>query len=108
MENGTERRSSRRFNMALPLTVRSPGPDGTLVQQGQTRDVSFRGLYFVSTGDFQTGTPIEFVLTLPKEITLADDVNIRCYGQVLRVEPSAQIRGIAARIERYEFVSVPA
>jgi len=108
MEDGTERRASRRFIMALPLTVRSNGPDGTLVQQGQTRDVSFRGLYFVTSGTFHTGTPIEFVLTLPKEITLAGDVNIRCYGQVVRVELSAEMRGIAARIERYEFVSTPA
>ena len=47
------------------------------------------------------------MLTLPKEITLAGDVNIRCFGQVVRVEPDSPSRGIAARIERYEFIPTP-
>jgi PilZ domain len=105
MVNGTERRASRRFTMALPLTVRANGPSGTMENNGKTRDVSFRGLFFTTDGEFQPGTQIEFVLTLPKEITQAGDVNIRCYGQVVRVEPSAESRGIAARIDRYEFIA---
>ena len=104
MGNGTERRASRRFTMGLPLTVISPGPEGTIKQRGQTRDVSFRGLYFVIDAPFQTGSEIEFVLTLPKEITQAGDVHIRCFGQVVRVEPRNGSRGVAARIERYEFL----
>ena len=60
--------------MALPLTVRSSGPEGAVEQKGQTRDVSFRGLYFLTDGRFEPGSEIEFVLTLPKEITLAGDV----------------------------------
>ena len=36
----------------------------------------------------ETGSSIEFVLTLPQQITLAGDVNIRCYARVLRVEPT--------------------
>ena len=66
---------------------------------------AFRGLFFTTDGEFQPGTQIEFVLTLPKEITQAGDVNIRCYGQVVRVEPSEESRGIAARIDRYEFIA---
>jgi PilZ domain-containing protein len=104
MGNVIERRSSRRFTMALPLTVRSNGPAGVVEQQGQTRDVSFRGLYFLADTEFEMGTSIEFVLTLPKEITMAGDVNIRCFGQVVRVEPNNERRGVAARIERYEFL----
>jgi hypothetical protein len=105
MARDTERRASRRFTMALPLTVRSNGPDGTMEKHGETRDVSFRGLFFTTDGEFQLGTQIEFVLTLPKEITQAGDVNIRCYGQVLRVESNQESRGIAARIDRYEFLA---
>ena len=107
MSNDTERRSSRRFTMALPLTVRSNGPAGFVERQGHTRDVSFRGLYFLADTEFEKGSQIEFVLTLPKEITLAGDVNIRCFGQVVRVEPLEDRRGIAARIERYEFLPSP-
>jgi len=104
MGYGIERRASRRFTMSLPLTVRSTGPDGVTEKQGKTRDVSFRGLYFLTEAQFETGSEIEFVLTLPKEITLAGDVHIRCFGRVLRVEPDNGGRGIAARIERYEFL----
>jgi hypothetical protein len=100
----TERRSSRRFTMSLPLMVRSNGPEGTVERHAETRDISFRGLYFLSESGYEPGNQIEFVLTLPKEITMAGDVNIRCFGQVVRVEPHETKNGVAARIERYEFL----
>lgn len=104
MPNETERRTSRRFGMSLGVTVRSTGTDGGFEQKGHTRDVGFRGLYFTTDADYEIGTEIEFVLTLPKEVTQANDVNIRCRGRVLRVEPYNGNRGVAARIERYEFI----
>ena len=65
-----ERRASRRFNMNLPLTIRFSTGSMNLQQEARTRDVSFRGLYFVIDSAFQAGMPVEFVLTLPKEVTL--------------------------------------
>jgi len=103
MEHSAERRASRRFTMTLPLTVRSTDQGGN-EQQGQTRDVSFRGLYFLIEADFSPGSPIEFILTLPREITLAGDVHIRCFAEILRIEPQNERRGVAARIDRYEFL----
>ena len=94
--------------MTLPLTVRANGPDGGIERQGQTRDVSFRGLYFMIDADFEPGGSIEFVLTLPREITMAGDVHIRCFAQIIRVEPHNSRRGIAARIDRYEFLPATA
>jgi hypothetical protein len=108
MANPSERRASRRFTMTLPLKVRASGPDGGIERQGQTRDVSFRGLYFLIDADFESGSSIEFVLTLPREITLAGDVHIRCFAQIIRVEPHNGRRGIAARIDRYEFLPAAA
>jgi hypothetical protein len=90
--------------MALPLSVRTPGPDGA-DRMAETRDVSFRGLYFLSEASFEVGSEIEFVLMLPKEITLATDVKIHCAGVVVRVEPHDDHSGIAAQIERYEFLA---
>jgi len=104
----TERRASRRFTMSLPLTVRSNGPAGAVERSAQTRDISFRGLYFITDTPYEPGNQIEFVLTLPKEITLAGDVNIRCSGLVVRVEPRDARSGVAARIERYEFLPTAA
>jgi len=108
MVNSIERRASRRFTMTLPLTIRTGGPDGGMERQGQTRDVSFRGLYFLIDADFEPAGTIEFVLTLPREITMAGDVHIRCFAQIIRVEPHNGRRGIAARIDRYEFLPTAA
>jgi len=106
MGNASERRTSRRFTMSLPLSVRFPEQEGA-EKHGETRDVSFRGLYFLIDSNVEPGTDLEFVLTLPKEITMAGDVHIRCYGQVVRVDDHNGRRGIAARIERYEFLPTP-
>jgi hypothetical protein len=58
--------------------------------------------------EFEPGSKIEFVLTLPREITLAGDVHIRCFAEIIRVEPQNGRRGIAARIDRYEFLPTAA
>src|SRR5277367_319575 len=104
MENGVERRAARRFSMMLPLKVRFSAGNGVTEKPGETRDVSFRGLYFLIEANLESGSSIEFVLTLPQQITLAGDVHIRCYARVLRVEPQDKNRGVAARIDRYEFL----
>jgi hypothetical protein len=107
METAVERRAARRFSMNLPLIVRYSGQQGPVERQGSTRDVSFRGLYFLIDTHLDPDAAIEFVLTLPKEITLAGDVLIRCYGRVVRVERHNSRCGVAAKIERYEFLNGP-
>lgn len=104
MPDGADRREARRFNMTLPirLLLQDSQPQE---RSAQTRDVSYRGLYFLADGEFQLGSPIDFVITLPQQVTKATDVNIRCHGQVVRIEPSNNGHvGIAAKIERYEFL----
>jgi hypothetical protein len=102
--SAAERRTSRRFSMSLPLVVRFPEDGHTEETTAETKDVSFRGLYFMLESHHQIGAPIEFVLTLPKEITLAGDVQIRCAGEVVRVEDHSGRNGFAARIDKYEFL----
>jgi hypothetical protein len=104
MPDGADRREARRFNMTLPirLLLQNSQPQEL---PAQTRDVSYRGLYFLADAALQLGSPIDFVITLPQQVTRATDVNIRCHGQVVRVEPSNNGHvGIAAKIERYEFL----
>src|SRR5580700_74542 len=109
MNDVVELRAARRFSMMLPLKVRFTAGDGVTEKDGETRDVSFRGLYFlIEPATPNAGSSIEFVLTLPQQITLAGDVHIRCYARVLRVEPHNGRRGVAARIERYEFLPASA
>ncbi len=106
--NDSERRASRRFTMNLPLTIRFNAGANRVEQEARTRDVSFRGLYFLLETGFEPGSAVEFVLTLPKEVTMAGDVHIQCYGTVVRVEEHNDRKGIAARIDRYEFLPTAA
>lgn len=108
MSDGADRREARRFNMSLPLRVLPHEPNGTALT-AQTRDVSYRGLYFLAETNFDIGSEIEFVITLPQQVAQNGDVHIRCLGQIVRVEPTGNGRlGVAAKIERYEFIPAAA
>src|SRR5205823_13555359 len=74
-----------------------------------TWDLSYQGLYFLAEADFEIGNEIEFVITLPQQVTQSGDVNIRCQGKIVRVEATEIGRvGIAAKIARYEFIPAAA
>jgi hypothetical protein len=74
-----------------------------------TRDVSYRGLYFLADANFKIGSEIEFVIILPQQVTQSGDVSIRCLGEVVRIEPTENGKvGIAAKIARYEFMPAAA
>lgn len=108
MGDGTERREARRFTMSLPLRVLPREAKGRELS-AHTRDVSYRGLYFLAESDFEIGSEIDFVITLPQQVTQSSDVNIRCQGKIVRIEPAGDgQRGIAAMIARYEFMPAAA
>ena len=108
MSDGSERREARRFNMNLPLRVLAREAKGRELN-AQTRDLSYQGLYFLAEADFQVGNDIDFVITLPEQVTQSGDVNIRCQGKIVRVESTENGRiGIAAKIARYEFIPAAA
>jgi PilZ domain-containing protein len=108
MSDGSERREARRFNMNLPMRVMPREGKGHELN-AQTRDLSYRGLYFLAEADFKVGNEIDFVITLPQQVTQSGDVNIRCQGEIVRVEATENGRiGIAAKIARYEFLPATA
>jgi PilZ domain-containing protein len=108
MADGAERREARRFTMSLPMRVLPRESKGREVD-ASTRDVSYRGLYFLADTKFEIGSEIEFVIILPQQVTQSEDVNIRCLGEVVRIEPRENGRvGIAAKIARYEFMPATA
>jgi hypothetical protein len=108
MSDGADRREARRFTMSLPMRVLPRAAKGHELD-AHTRDVSYRGLYFLADAKFEVGSEIEFVITLPQQVTQSDDVNIRCLGEVVRIEPTENGRvGIAAKIARYEFMPATA
>ncbi len=100
----TERRSARRFEIQLPLIVRWTSGSAVGEAATESRDVSSRGVYFLSK-DIKHGSPLEIVMTLPHEITLVGPVKVLCLGRIQRTElqPGRKM-GVAAAIERYEFL----
>jgi hypothetical protein len=104
-QTSTDRRTARRYALTLPLQVKFSRAQSLVEEMAQTRDVSIRGLYFHLTAPIEPGAALECLLTLPSEITHAQNVQIRCFARVVRVDRTAGQFGLAARIERYEFLS---
>ena len=98
----TEKRSTRRFSLELPVKLVDQEHG---VTTAQTRDVSSRGVYIYLESNIAEGVPLEFVMTLPTEITLSDPIRVRCSGHVLRVEKHNSRQGVAVSIDRYDFMS---
>lgn len=105
----TERRTARRYDLSLPVEVRTPTA-GTEVEprSGRTRDISTRGVYFTIDQDLAPGTELDFMLTLPAEITRGTEVFIRAHGRVVRVdrrqENGSEKVGVAAVIQKYDII----
>jgi hypothetical protein len=104
----TERRTTRRYDLTLPVIIRIPAERAPDSQQGKTRDISTRGLYFVVDQNMESGSPLDLTLTLPTEITHGSEVFVRAHGKVVRVErrmeDGSSRMGVAAVIERYDII----
>ena len=106
MPTSNDMRNTRRFSLKLPLTVKFSNGGGETA--AETKDVSARGVFFYLDSQVAEGSPIEFTLTLPPEITLTESIRVRCTGKVVRVdqqtEQGKQV-GIAAAIDQYDFIA---
>jgi len=69
-----ERRTARRYDLTLPISIRFAAERLVNRQEGKTRDISTRGLYFVIGQDVDAGSKLDITLTLPAEITHGTDV----------------------------------
>ena len=104
----SERRTARRYDLTLPVSIRLAAERIVSRQEGRTRDISTRGLFFVVQQDMDAGSELDITLTLPAEITNGTDVFVRAHGKVVRVErrieEGEQRMGVAAVIERYDII----
>jgi hypothetical protein len=100
-----ERRSTQRFDFHLPVSVRlsgNTGPEGC----GFTQDLSARGALFYTDFQLSLGDAVELTLVMPSEITLAENMRVRCRGKVVRVCPPAAGSkcAVAVQLAGYEFL----
>jgi hypothetical protein len=98
-----DRRANRRFFLDLPIVVKFVDSQ-VHEMKGQTRDISSRGVFFYVGSQFEEGAAIEFVLTLPSEITSTDPIRVRCFGKIVRLDQAGGKLGVAVAIEKYDFV----
>jgi hypothetical protein len=105
----TEARTGKRFPLHLPIKIhKEDTADDT---SGVTGNLSAAGVYIRADAALEVGSPVEFEITLPPEVTGGkENVVIQCRGRVVRTdEPNASAesghnRGVACVIDSYEFV----
>jgi hypothetical protein len=105
----TEARTGKRFPLHLPIKIHREDSAGDT--SGMTGNLSAAGVYIRADAALEVGSPVEFEITLPPEVTGGkDNVVIQCRGRVVRTDESqgnaasADSRGVACVIDSYEFV----
>lgn len=98
-----ERRASQRFDFQLPVGVRLAGTEREGC--GFIQDLSGRGVFFYTDFQVTEGDSVELTFMMPAEITLTENMRVRCRGRVTRVLPAESKFGVAVHLERYEYLS---
>jgi uncharacterized low-complexity protein len=80
---GVERRIGQRFPFNLPVSLREVATASEGL--GFTQDLSSRGAFLFTDMALSEGAEIELTLEMPSEITLGENMRVRCRGSVLRI-----------------------
>jgi hypothetical protein len=103
-----ERRATRRYGLSLPIVVRIVSHKRSEPCHGRIRDISARGIYFITDEEFTPGAELEFTVALPVGITQGTEVSLHAHSRVLRTEErredDTRRTGVAAVIERIEYI----
>jgi hypothetical protein len=80
---GVERRIGQRFAFNLPVSLRDVATSAEGL--GFTQDLSSRGAFLFTDMALNEGAEIELTLKMPSEITLGENMRVRCRGRILRI-----------------------
>ena len=80
---GVERRIGQRFAFNLPVSLRDVATAAEGL--GFTQDLSSRGAFLFTDMALSEGADVELTLRMPSEITLGENMRVRCRGRVLRI-----------------------
>src|SRR5579862_8247962 len=69
----TERRTARRYDLSLPVSIRVAVEDEAILHTGKTRDISTRGVYFIFDNGLNAGAELDLTMTLPAEVTRSEE-----------------------------------
>ncbi len=101
-QDHVERRAAQRFDFQLPVGVRLAGVEGEGC--GFTQDLSGRGAFLYTDFQVREGDAVELTLMMPYEITLTENMRVRCRGRVTRVQQVESKFGVAVHLQGYEFL----
>lgn len=91
-------RKDERFDTRLPLRLEQG--------EGVVRNVSANGIYFVTDVALRVGEPVKF--TLEFQNFPGGSIRAHCIARVVRVEEQGEKNGVAASINSFEFIRLPA
>ena len=103
-----ERRIGQRFAFNLPVSLRDVAT--SVEGLGFTQDLSSRGAFFITDMALAEGAEIELTLRMPSEITLGENMRVRCRGRVLRVVKRLENKsddskiGVAVCLSGYDYL----
>jgi PilZ domain len=102
----SEARTGKRFPLHLPIKIHNEAASGEA--KGTTGNLSAAGVYIRADAAMEIGSPVEFEITLPPDVTGGpESVVIACKGRVVRTDPTGSTpdgKGVACVIDSYEFV----
>ena len=103
-----ERRATPRYDLSLPLVVRVVPHKRSGSCHGRIRDISARGIFFITDEEFTPGAELEYTVPLPVGVTQGTEVSIHAHIRVLRAEERREddttCTGVAAVIEGIESI----
>ena len=89
-----ERRTSRRFSLALPVLFR--WTDNTEHYDiGHCANAALDGMFVLSASCPPVGMQVEIEMNIPAFDLVPQQRQLRCSGRVMRVEGCCQLRGFA-------------
>jgi hypothetical protein len=99
-----ERRCGHRFRQ-FQVSVLLRAPDGRS-GSGFTLDLSSHGALLWTDFAVSENQQIEMTLVLPSEVTLTEEMSVRCTARVLRLDLQRQSEkpAVAVKIESYEYL----
>ena len=97
---GLERRAGQRFEFHLPISIEFGGRTVPAFSQ----NLSARGVFLYSEENFPEGATVQLIFTMPSEVTLAENMRVRCRGRVLRSSASGCGNGIAVQFDSYQYL----
>lgn len=99
-----ERRSAQRFN-GFQVAVALQTLDGRK-GAGFTLDLSSRGALLWTDFSLQPNEVLDMTMVMPSEITLSEQMSVRCRARVLRLQADADQEkvAVAVKIEHYDFL----